>query len=59
MLLRYLQTKEQLKVIHACHVDATAGHMGKTKTIYRKKFMWHGMVKDVANMVSVIHYDIT
>ena len=62
MLLRYLQTKEeQLKVIHACHVDATAGHMGKMKNIYhiKEKFMWHGMVKDVANMVSVIHYDIT
>ena len=62
MLLRYLQTKEeQLKVIHACRVDATAGHMGKMKNIYRikEKFMWHGKVKDVANMVSVIHYDIT
>ena len=62
MLLRYLQTKEeQLKVIHACHVDATASHMGKTKNIYpiKERFMWHGVVKDVANMVSVIHYDIT
>ena len=62
VLLRYLQTKEeQLKVIHACHVDATAGYMEKTKTIYRikERFMWHGMVKDVANMVSVIHDDIT
>ena len=43
-----------------CIIRKTAGHMGKTKTIYRikERFMWHGMVKDVANMVSVIHYDI-
>ena len=56
VLLRYLQTKEeQLKVLHACHVDPTACHLGKTRTIYRikERFMWHVMVKDVMNMVSV------
>ena len=54
MLLRYLQSKEeQVKVLHACHVDPTLGHLGKTRTIYRIKeqFMLHGMVKDVVNMV--------
>ena len=53
-MLRYLQSKEeQLKVLHACHVDPTSGHLGKTRTIYRikERFMWHGMVKDVVNMV--------
>ena len=53
VLLRYLQTKEeQLKVLHACHVDPTACHLGKTRTIYRikERFM---LVKDVMNMVSV------
>ena len=54
VLLRYLQSKEeQVKVLHACHVDPTSGHLGKTRTIYwiKERFMWHGMVKDVVNMV--------
>ena len=58
VLLRYLQSRdEQLKVLHACHVDPTAGHLGKTRTIIymiKERFMWHGMVEDVVNRVSVL-----
>ena len=54
MLLRYVQDGEQRKkILHACHVDQTAGHMGRTRTLHRikERFMWHGMVKDVNEMV--------
>ena len=53
-MLRFVQsTEEQKKILQACHIDATAGHMGKTRTIYRikERFMWHGMVKDVIKLV--------
>ena len=49
VLLQFIQNKEeQKKVLHACHVDPTAGHLGKSKTSYKIKecFMWHGVVKD-------------
>ena len=62
MLLQYVQNREeQLKVLHACHVDATAGHLGKSRTIFRVKerFMWHGMVNDVVSMVSVCYILLT
>ena len=55
VLLRFIQSKEeQKKVLHACHVDPTAGHLGKSKTLYKikERFMWHGVVKDVQDMVS-------
>ena len=55
MLLQYVQSKsERQRILHGCHVDATAGHMGKTRTLYKikERFMWHGMVKDVLAMVS-------
>ena len=34
-------------------MDASSGHMGKTRTLYRikERFMWHGMVKDVTHLV--------
>ena len=55
MLLRYIESKkERQNILQACHVDSTAGHMGKTRTLYRikERFMWHGMVKDVTDLVS-------
>ena len=55
MLLRYiLSLEERQKILLACHIDSTSGHMGKTRTLYRIKegFMWHGMVKDVVSLVS-------
>ena len=55
MLLRYIQSLEvRQKILLACHIDSTSGHMGKTRTLYRikERFMWHGMVKDVVSLVS-------
>ena len=57
VLLRFIKSKdEQKRILQACHVDATAGHMGKSTTICRikERFMWHGMVMD---LVSLILYD--
>ncbi|KAL5500060.1 hypothetical protein EMCRGX_G011558 [Ephydatia muelleri] len=46
--------EERQKILLACHVDSTSGHMGKTRTLYRikERFMWHGMVKDVVSLLS-------
>ena len=58
-MLRYIQSRsEQKKILQACHVDATSGHMGRTKTLYRikERFMWHGMVEDVNTLVSVLEH---
>ena len=55
VLLRYIESEEERrKILLACHVDPTSGHMGKSRTIFRikERFMWHGMVKDVADLVS-------
>ena len=55
MLLRFIESKEeQRRILHSCHVDPTAGHMGKTRTLckIKQRFMWHGMVKDVERLVS-------
>ena len=57
-MLRYVvNEKERRKFLLACHVDATAGHMAKSRTLFRLKerFMWHGMVKDVLDLVSIVH----
>ena len=54
--LRYVKDiREQKKILHACHVDATAGHLGRQLTLHRMKerFMWLGMYKDVQELVSV------
>ena len=58
-MLRFIQTKdEQMKILQACDVDTTAGHMGKTRTIYRikERFMLHGMGKDVKELVGSVDY---
>ena len=54
-LLRYIQSlEERKKILLACHIDSTSGHLGKTRTLYRVKerFIWHGMVKNVVSLVS-------
>ena len=54
-MLQFVQSEnERERILHACHIDVTAGHMGKTRTMYRikERFMWHGMVKDVKELVS-------
>jgi len=57
VMLRFIQNKdEQRKILQACHVNATAGHMGKSRTIFRikERFMWHGMVNDVKELVCCV-----
>eukprot|EP00731_Ephydatia_muelleri_P016134 Em0009g558a len=54
VLLRYIQSsKEQQKIVLSSHIDPTSGHMGKSRTLFRikERFMWHGMVKDVNNLI--------
>ena len=59
MLIRYIiNQRERKKILFACHVDETSGHMGVTRTLARikERYMWHGMVKDVKEMVSRFAY---
>ena len=44
-------------LIKACHVDATAGHMGIKKTVSKitEHFMWPGVIKDVKDLVHCLH----
>ena len=47
---------EQTKILKACHVDATVGHMGIKKTVSKKQhFMWPGVIKDVKDLVRRLH----
>ena len=45
--------EEQLKILAACHLDPTAGHMGEKRTVKRitERYIWNGIVKDVKEMV--------
>ena len=55
--VRYIcNPDEQRKILSACHVDPTAGHMGAKRTLSRisERFKWPGMVKDVHDMVRAI-----
>ena len=47
---------ERKRILYACHVDPTAGYLGKSRTIYRikERYMWHDIVKDVMEMVGNI-----
>lgn len=52
--MRYVQSvEEQKKILHGCHVDPTAGHMGRERTLFRikERFMWKGMYRDVQLLV--------
>lgn len=51
--LQYVTSpEEKKKILRACHVDSTAGHMGRERTYNRLKerFMWTGMYKDVKEL---------
>ncbi len=54
VLLRFIRShEERQRIVKACHIDATSGHMGVKKSINRitERFMWPGVVKDVKNLV--------
>ena len=42
-----------MKILAACHLDPTAGHMGEKRTVKRitERYIWNGIVKDVKEMV--------
>ena len=44
---------DQKRILQACHVDPTSGHMGVKRTVRRigERFHWHGLYKDVEEMV--------
>ena len=53
--VKYIRERgEQERILRANHIDVTAGHMGVKKTLNRinERFMWHGLVKDVEDMVN-------
>ncbi|KAL5506619.1 hypothetical protein EMCRGX_G008302 [Ephydatia muelleri] len=52
--IRYVVNTEEQRILHECHNDPTAGHMGVKRTLKRinERFRWPGMVKDVTNMVA-------
>ena len=54
--IRYVvNTEEQQRILHGCHNDPTAGHMGVKRTLKKinERLRWPGMVKDVTNMVGM------
>ena len=55
--VRYMDIRnkeEQQRILKACHLDPTSGHMGGKRTLARitERFMWPGVVKSVENLVS-------
>ena len=56
--LGYIQYRDERgKILKACHIDPTAGHMGIKKTVNRitEHFICPGIVKDVKEMVGFMH----
>ena len=58
--LRYVKNRgEQERILRACHVGPTAGHMGVKCTLWCiiERFMWYGLVKGVEQLVCItIHF---
>ena len=47
--LRYVKDiREQKKILHACHVDATAGHLGRERTLHRMKVNYFLIVCNIS-----------
>ena len=52
--MRYIFRKEeQTRILKACHIDPTSGHMGIKKTVSRitERFLWPGVISDVKHLV--------
>lgn len=52
--LKYISTAEDRKrIMQACHMSPTSGHMGIKRTMYRvtERFFWKGVAKDVEKFV--------
>ena len=35
--LHYIQSEEEKTILHACHIESTAGHMGRERFLHRMK----------------------
>ena len=60
MEIRFVGDKKgQRRIMKACHVDPTSGHMGVKRTLSRisERFIWPGMVKDVNDTVRHATYN--
>ena len=54
--VRYIRTSEDReKILKACHMDPTSGHMGVKRTTHRitERYFWKGVTKDVEFMVCI------
>ena len=55
--VRYVRSSEErCRILKACHVDITSGHMGVKRTSHRvleRVFFWKGVTKEIEIMVSV------
>ena len=57
--VRYVRSSEErCRILKACHVDLTSGHMGVKSTSHRifERFFWKVVIKDIEIMVSVELY---
>ena len=46
---------QQAKIVEACHSDATAGHLGRTRTFYKvsERYYWPNIFEDINKDVSL------
>uniref|UniRef100_A0A1X7T8J4 Integrase catalytic domain-containing protein n=1 Tax=Amphimedon queenslandica TaxID=400682 RepID=A0A1X7T8J4_AMPQE len=54
-LVKYIASRnEQLRIVKACHIDPTSGHLGIKKTYNRiaERFIWNAVLREVQNVVS-------
>ena len=59
--VRYIQNKnERMKILKACHLDPTSGHLGVKHTLSRitERFMWPGVSKDVEWLISYGYFSM-
>ena len=52
----YVRSSEKrCRILKACHVDLTSGHMDVKRTSHRvlERFFWKGVIKDIEIIVSV------
>ncbi|KAL5500587.1 hypothetical protein EMCRGX_G012176 [Ephydatia muelleri] len=53
--VRYVRSSEErCRILKACHVDLTSGHMGVKRTSHRvlERFFWKGVTKNIEIMIS-------
>ena len=57
--VKYITSKaERQKILIACHMDPTGGHMGIKRTLSHitDRFIWQGVAKKVEQLVSLFNY---